>query len=121
MCSAFIYTVPIGVTLAVTNQEIGGLNVVTEMIIGYALPGRPIAMMTFKTWGYITMFQALGFTSDFKLGHYMKIPPRSMFWCQVVATVVAGTTQLGVQQWYVSHLAKLNSIVRRSWQDVRPY
>jgi hypothetical protein len=55
----------------------------------YALPGRPVAMMLFKTWGYIvwlrlpdvlttansfpkTMAQALSFTSDFKLGHYMK-------------------------------------------------
>ena len=31
-------------------------------------------MMMFKTWGYITMAQALLFTSDFKLGHYMKVP-----------------------------------------------
>ena len=54
-------------------------------------------MMMFKTWGYITMTQALQFTSDFKLGHYMKIPHRPMFWCQIVAMVVAGTVQLGVQ------------------------
>lgn len=78
---------------AITNQQVG-LNVITELIIGYALPGRPIAMMMFKTWGYITMAQgkilhnlpnllsinysssALNFTSDFKLGHYMKVPPR---------------------------------------------
>jgi hypothetical protein len=25
----------------------------TELIIGFMLPGRPIAMMMFKTWGYI--------------------------------------------------------------------
>ena len=49
-------------------------SVITELVIGYALPGRPIAMMMFKTWGYITMAQALQFTSDFKLGHYMKVP-----------------------------------------------
>lgn len=30
--------------------------------------------MLFKTWGYVSMAQALQFTSDFKLGHYMKIP-----------------------------------------------
>ena len=63
---------------AITNQQVG-LNVITELIIGYALPGRPIAMMMFKTWGYITMAQALTFTSDFKLGHYMKVPPRYIF------------------------------------------
>ncbi|KAF8528192.1 OPT oligopeptide transporter [Hysterangium stoloniferum] len=100
---AFVYTIPIGMIQAITNQQVG-LNVVTELIIGYALPGKPIAMMMFKTWGYITMSQALQFTSDFKLGHYMKIPPHSMFWCQIVATVIAGTVQLGVQAWMFTNI-----------------
>jgi OPT oligopeptide transporter protein len=77
------------------------------MIIGYALPGRPIAMMLFKTWGYITMLQAIKFMSDFKLAHYMKIPHRPMFFCQVVATIVAGTVQLGVQSWMFSNIEGL--------------
>ena len=68
-----IYTVPVGIIQAITNQQIA-LNVVTELIVGYALPGKPIAMMMFKvgffhgyitashvvdyqTWGYITMAQ----------------------------------------------------------------
>ena len=84
-------------------------SVITELIIGYALPGRPVAMMMFKTWGYITMAQALTFTSDFKLGHYMKIPPRPMFWSQVVATVVAGTVQLGVQAWMFTNIQDICS------------
>ena len=70
---AFVYVIPIGMIQAITNQQIG-LNVITELIIEYALPGRPVAMMMFKTWGYITMAQALTFSSDMKLGHYMKIP-----------------------------------------------
>ena len=61
-------------------------------------------MMMFKTWGYITMAQALTFTSDFKLGHYMKIPPRPMFCAQVVATMIAGTVQLGVQSWMFTNI-----------------
>ena len=70
------------------------------------------------------MAQALQFSSDMKLGHYMKVPPRSMFWCQIVATVVAGTTQLGVQQWYVPCFAKSN--LPAGWfddlgQDVQPH
>ncbi|KAJ6518167.1 oligopeptide transporter [Mycena vitilis] len=100
---AFVYIIPIGMIQAITNQQVG-LNVITELIIGYALPGRPVAMMMFKTWGYITMAQALTFTSDFKLGHYMKIPPRHMFTSQVVATVVAGTVQLGVQAWMFTNI-----------------
>jgi len=63
----------------------------------------------FKTWGYITMAQALTFASDFKLGHYMKIPQRTMFWCQIVATVIAGTVQLGVQAWMFSNIKDLCS------------
>ncbi|KAJ6532845.1 oligopeptide transporter [Mycena vulgaris] len=100
---SFFYVIPIGMIQAITNQQVG-LNVITELIIGYALPGRPVAMMMFKTWGYITMAQALTFTSDFKLGHYMKIPPRIMFTTQVVATVIAGTTQLGVQAWMFTNI-----------------
>ncbi|KAI0245636.1 OPT oligopeptide transporter [Lactifluus subvellereus] len=105
---SLVYTIPIGVIRALTTFDTG-LNVITELIIGYALPGRPIAMMMFKTWGYITMDQALSFTSDLKLGHYMKIPHRPMFFCQVVGTVVAGTVQLGVQTWMFSHIEDICS------------
>ena len=50
----------------------------SEFIIGYMQPGLPTAMMLFKTYGYITMYQALAFVRDLKLGHYMKVPPRTM-------------------------------------------
>jgi len=103
---SYLYVVPIGMIQAITNQQVG-LNVITELIIGYALPGRPVAMMMFKTWGYITMAQALQFSADFKLGHYMKIPPRSMFIAQVVATVIAGTVQLGVQAWMFTNIPNM--------------
>ncbi|KAI6022279.1 OPT oligopeptide transporter protein-domain-containing protein [Pisolithus microcarpus] len=105
---AFTYVIPCGMIQAITNQQVG-LNVITELIVGYALPGRPIAMMMFKTWGYITMTQALTFAADFKLGHYMKIPPRKMFWCQIVAAMVAATTQLGVQSWMFSNIPDMCS------------
>lgn len=32
-------------------------SVIAELIVGYLLPGKPIAMMMFKTYGYITMSQ----------------------------------------------------------------
>ncbi|KAI0247355.1 small oligopeptide transporter [Lactifluus subvellereus] len=105
---SLVYIIPIGVIQAITTFEVG-LNVITELIIGYALPGRPIAMMMFKTWGYNTTSQALSFTSNLKCGHYMKIPHRPMFFCQVVATVVAGTVQLGVQTWMLSHIEDICS------------
>ena len=51
--------------------------------------------------------QALELTSGLKLGHYMKIPHRPMFWCQIVGTVVAGTVQIGVQAWMFSNIEDL--------------
>lgn len=38
---AFVYTIPIGMIQAITNQQIG-LNVITELIVGYWLPGKPL-------------------------------------------------------------------------------
>ncbi|KAG9002777.1 hypothetical protein FRB93_011379 [Tulasnella sp. JGI-2019a] len=107
LISAF-YSIPIGMIQALTNQQVG-LNVITELIVGYWLPGKPLTMMLFKTYGYITMGQAMMFASDMKLGHYMKIPPRAMFWAQVIATIIAGTAQLGVQSWMFTNIPDLCS------------
>ncbi|KAL3362513.1 hypothetical protein AABB24_015088 [Solanum stoloniferum] len=95
---AFFFTLPIGIITAITNQT-PGLNVITEYIIGYLYPGYPVANMCFKVYGYISMTQAIAFLQDFKLGHYMKIPPRIMFMAQVVGTLIAGFVYLGTAWW----------------------
>ncbi|XP_027337129.1 oligopeptide transporter 6-like [Abrus precatorius] len=82
------FTLPIGIIAATTNQP-PGLNIITEYIIGYMYPERPVANMCFKVYGYISITQALTFLQDFKLGHYMKIPPRTMFMAQVVGTIIS--------------------------------
>ncbi|CAG8690431.1 8845_t:CDS:10, partial [Ambispora leptoticha] len=84
---ACIMVLPIGVIQAISNNQVG-LNVITEMICGYVLPGRPIANVYFKCYGYMAMNQCLLLVSDLKLGHYMKIPPRSMFISQLWGTTV---------------------------------
>lgn len=65
-----------------------GLNIITEYVMGVIYPGRPIANVCFKTYGYISMSQAVSFLSDFKLGHYMKIPTRAMFVVQVCTNLI---------------------------------
>ena len=92
---AVVWLLPIGIVQAVTNIQLG-LNVFTEFLIGYMLPGRPTAMMMFKTYGYISMTQALSFIADMKLGHYLKLPPRTVFTAQVVATIWSTFVQVGV-------------------------
>ncbi|KAK4842834.1 hypothetical protein QYF36_000639 [Acer negundo] len=98
-CSlALFFTLPVGVITATTNQT-PALNVITEYIIGYIYPGFPVANMCFKVYGYISMKQGLAFLQDFKLGHYMKIPPRSMFAAQVIGTIVSALVHLGTAWW----------------------
>ncbi|KAI3850491.1 hypothetical protein MKW98_000301 [Papaver atlanticum] len=98
---AFIFTLPVSIITATTNQT-PGLNIITEYIMGLILPGYPIANVCFKTYGYMSMSQAVSFLSDFKLGHYMKIPPRSMFLVQLIGTIIAGTVNIGVAWWLLT-------------------
>jgi OPT family oligopeptide transporter len=98
---ALFFTLPIGIIQATTNMQ-PGLNVITELIIGYIYPGKPLANVAFKTYGYISMSQALMFVGDFKLGHYMKIPPKSMFIVQLVGTVASTCTYFGTAWWLLT-------------------
>lgn len=114
---AFIFTLPISIITATTNQT-PGLNVITEYAIGLIMPGYPIANVCFKVYGYMSMSQAVAFLSDFKLGHYMKIPPKSMFLVQFAGTIVAGTVNLGVAWWL---LGSINDICQDSLPPDSPW
>ncbi|KAF6166720.1 hypothetical protein GIB67_005596 [Kingdonia uniflora] len=103
---AFMFTLPVSIITATTNQT-PGLNIITEYVMGLVYPGRPIANVCFKTYGYMSMAQAISFLSDFKLGHYMKIPPRSMFLVQFIGTVLAGTINLGVAWWLLESVTDI--------------
>ncbi|KAG0285797.1 hypothetical protein BGZ96_010014 [Linnemannia gamsii] len=51
---AITFALPVGLIQALTNQQ-PGLNIITEYVIGYILPGQPIPNVAFKTLGYISM------------------------------------------------------------------
>ncbi|CAN4122419.1 unnamed protein product [Withania somnifera] len=82
---ALIYTLPISIITAITNM-LPGLNVIREYVYGLIAPGKPIA-------------NAVSVLQDFKLGHYMKVPPRSMSTLQLVGTILGGTINMGVAWW----------------------
>ncbi|KAJ4746417.1 oligopeptide transporter [Rhynchospora pubera] len=103
---AFVFTLPISIITATTNQT-PGLNVITEYVMGLIMPGKPIANVCFKVYGYMSMSQAVAFLSDFKLGHYMKIPPKSMFLVQFVGTIVAGTINISVAWWLLGSIQNI--------------
>lgn len=103
---ALVFTLPIGVIQATTNIQTG-LNVIAELIIGFMYPGKPLANVAFKIYGHVSMVQALGFLGDFKLGHYMKIPPKSMFIVQLVGTVVASSVHFATAWWLLTSIENI--------------
>ncbi|CAI0440253.1 unnamed protein product [Linum tenue] len=100
---AFIVTLPIGVIQATTNQQ-PGYDIIAQFMIGYVLPGKPIANLLFKIYGRISTVHALSFLSDLKLGHYMKIPPRCMYTAQLVGTMLSGIVNLAVAWWMLESI-----------------
>lgn len=89
---------PQGLLEAITNQHVG-LNIVTELIGGYLFPGKPIANLMVKLYGFIPMRQGLDFSRDLKLAQYMKVPPILLFWMQIYSTVIAALVNVFVQRW----------------------
>jgi len=82
-----IYMVPCGIIQGLTNVDANQLNVLAEFIGGYMFQGKPLANMVFKILSTDVVGQGVFFSQDMKLGHYLKIPPRSVFWAQGIATV----------------------------------
>jgi OPT family oligopeptide transporter len=78
-----------------------------QVIPGALLPGKPIANMVFKSYAIQTLNEAQSFTADLKLGHYIKVPPRSTFLAQLVATMLAAFVQVGVKQWLFAHVPNI--------------
>jgi hypothetical protein len=74
---------------------------------GLSSPASPSPTSSSRRTGYVSPSQAVSFLADFKLGHYMKIPPRSMFLVQLVGTVVAATVNLGVAYWLLGSVPNI--------------
>ncbi|KAJ5329424.1 hypothetical protein N7452_009814 [Penicillium brevicompactum] len=103
---AVLLIVPEGILQGTTNQRVF-LNIITELIAGYAWPGKPIANLMVKCYGYNAVKHGMDFAQDLKLGQYMKIPPRVLFFGQIYASILATATQTGVLRWMMGHIEGL--------------
>ena len=101
-----LLAIPTGMIQAITNQQIA-LNVMYEFLAGYLLPGKPVAVMLFKSIAFTGTNQSVGFCGDLKLGHYMKIPPRIMFFAQVISAFVVAVTVTLVQEWMFANVVDI--------------
>lgn len=108
-----VLQIPVGIVQAITNCQLNS-NVITEFIGGYIWPNRPVPNMIFKAFGTMTLAQSIQFSSDLKLGHYMKIPPRTMFTAQVIATIIGCLVALGVNDWQLANIKDICSPLQPS-------
>ncbi|CEP22694.1 OPT6 [Cyberlindnera jadinii] len=99
----FLFLIPFSILFATTGVQFG-LNVLVELIIGYALHGNGIALMTLKAFGYNIDGQADNFVSSMKIGHYSRIAPRAIFRAQLIGTFIQAFVFLGVVNWSMSNI-----------------
>ncbi|KAL1980072.1 hypothetical protein VTN96DRAFT_4691 [Rasamsonia emersonii] len=109
--------IPTCMILAITNITLS-LNVLSPFLGGLMIPGRPIAIMVFKVYSTIVLGQAQTYTGDMKLAHYMKIPPRTVFSCQLVATIWAAFVQIAVMNWTLDHINQVCTPI--TWGVIGP-
>jgi OPT family oligopeptide transporter len=99
-----LYMVPCGIVQGITNQDVNTLNVMSEFAAGYIWQGKPLANMIFKNLSVDVITQGLYFVADMKLAHYMKVPPRTLFFAQGIAVVLGSLTQAGVTLWMLGNV-----------------
>ncbi|KAI9467329.1 oligopeptide transporter [Lactarius psammicola] len=76
-------------TLLVARMGNGiATNQLFKMIAGAINPGRPVANLYFSMWSHDVVSTAVGFSSDLKMGQYLKIPPRALFMAQMWGTII---------------------------------
>lgn len=83
----FIFIIPM-VTLASVTGFTYALNVLVELIIGYAIPGNGLALSIIKSYGTMLDSQTENYITNQKYAHYSRIPPRSMFRVQILSIFV---------------------------------
>lgn len=91
----FVFLIPLSIIYATTGFQFG-LNVLVELIIGYAIPNNGLALMLVKALGYNIDGQCQIFLGDLKIGHNLRLPPRALFRIQMISTVVYSFVSLGV-------------------------
>lgn len=91
----FVFLIPLTAIYSTTGFSFG-LNVLVELIVGYAIPGNGLALNFIKALGYNIDGQAQNYISDQKMSHYLKIPPRAVFRCQMISVFISSFISLAV-------------------------
>ncbi|KAG0051011.1 hypothetical protein BGZ83_004228, partial [Gryganskiella cystojenkinii] len=102
---AFVLTtvliLPVGIVTALTNQT-PFLSTLASYVIGYLQPGHFMTAAVFRSYGANLASQAVIFLSGLKLGHYLKVPPRIMFWTQIVGGLLGAVVNVATYRWILA-------------------
>lgn len=99
----FVFLIPLTAIASVTGFSFG-LNVLVELIVGYAIPNSGLALITLKSYGTNIDHQAANYITDQKLAHYAKIPPRAIFKGQMISTLLSIVMALLICNWQLNNV-----------------
>lgn len=99
----FAFLIPLTLVYSITGFSFG-LNVLVELIVGYALPGNGQALMFIKALGYNIDGQAQNYITDQKMAHYTRIPPRALFRAQMISVFINSFIALAVMNFSIDHI-----------------
>lgn len=91
----FVFLLPSSIIYAATGNLIE-LNVLVEMISGYAIPGNGIALNMMKVLGTFIDSQADNYITNQKQAHYLRIAPRGLFRVQMISIILTSFVALGI-------------------------
>ncbi|KAJ1027648.1 hypothetical protein NDA16_002032 [Ustilago loliicola] len=100
------YMLPFGFIFAMSGLP-AGVNLVSELLASWLLPGKPLPVMMFKTISQQTTTFGLLFSQDQKLAHYMKIAPHNIFFVQILSIVVNSMVQILAKDYLRDHVEGL--------------
>ncbi|KAK9450478.1 OPT oligopeptide transporter protein-domain-containing protein [Limtongia smithiae] len=98
--------IPVVLVFATTGYLIPG-DTLTVIIAGYMVPGHATASLLCRVFGYNVDEQAESFIGDQKIAHYAKLPPRSVFRAQMIATLLQCVVTTAAVTWQIDNTPDL--------------
>lgn len=100
------YMLPFGFMFAMSGLP-AGVNLVSELVASWLLPGKPLPVMMFKTTSQQCVTFGLLFAQDLKLSWYMKLAPRETLLVQLLSIAVNSVVQILAKNYVRDHIAGL--------------
>ncbi|PVU94518.1 hypothetical protein BB561_002500 [Smittium simulii] len=79
---------PVAIVYAVSTIK-AQLAIIPQAFVGYLYPGRPMGNLAGRTFSETVLWQAVQSAENFKIGHYMKLPPKYIFLIQIFGTFLS--------------------------------